>query len=42
MLSKSYGGIFLKSLPEAKLDTGSGRRVAETIEQWLASAPVGT
>ena len=40
VLSKSYGSIFLKSLPEAKLDTGSGRRVAETIEQWLANSPV--
>ncbi|MFN0072164.1 MAG: ATP-dependent DNA helicase [Chloroflexota bacterium] len=35
VLSKSYGGMFLKSLPEARLDTSSGRRVAETIQHWL-------
>ncbi len=42
VLSKFYGSTFLRSLPEAKLDTGSGRRVAETIEQWLAGAAVAT
>jgi predicted DnaQ family exonuclease/DinG family helicase len=41
VLSKFYGNMFLKSLPDAQLNTGSGRRVAETIEQWLASDGLG-
>lgn len=38
VLSKFYGGMFLRSLPEATLYTGSGRRVAEAIEEWLGAA----